>query len=117
MLPSGHPVSHVLAPYNAFNQDAAETFTQARTRNLCTVAMSPFIRGWKMDEIVAANGEDKAEVADVLLRWVTGQPLVDHVIVSMRRTDWVGRNLRSLARGPLTPDEQARLADWLARLN
>ena len=117
MLPSGHPVSHVLAPYNAFNQDAAETFTQARTRNLCTVAMSPFIWGWKMDEIVAANGEDKAEVADVLLRWVTGQPLVDHVIVSMRRTDWVGRNLRSLARGPLTPDEQARLADWLARLN
>lgn len=115
MLPSSHPVSHVLAPYNAFHADAAETFTQARTMNLCTVAMSPFIRGWKMDEIAAA-GEDRAQVADVLLRWVAGQPLVDRVIVSMRRTEWVGTNLDSLARGPLTPDEQARLAGWLARL-
>ena len=113
MLPSSHPVTHVLAPYNAFHRDAAETFTQARAMGLRTVAMSPFVRGWKLDEIVAAGGEDKARVADVLLRWVAGQPLVDHVIVSMRRADWVQRNLESLARGPLRPEEQARLGAWL----
>jgi aryl-alcohol dehydrogenase-like predicted oxidoreductase len=29
MLPPSHPVTHVLAPYNVFNRDAAETFTAA----------------------------------------------------------------------------------------
>ena len=111
----GHRVTHVLAPYNAFNRDAAETFTAARALSLRTVAMSPFVRGWKMDEIVAASGENKAEVADVLLRWVGGQPLVDRLIVSMRRAEGVQTNLASLARGPLTRDEQARLDIWLAR--
>jgi aryl-alcohol dehydrogenase-like predicted oxidoreductase len=116
MLPPGHPVTHVLAPYNAFNRDAAKTFTHSRAINLSTVAMSPFVRGWKMDAVVAASSsEDKAGVADVLLRWVAGQPLVDQVIVSMRRSEWVQTNLESVARGPLTSDEQARLDVWLAR--
>lgn len=114
-LPSGHPISHILAPYNAFHRDAAETFTHVRAMNLHTVAMSPFVRGWKMDEIVAGSGDDRDEVADILLRWVAAQPLVDNVIVSMRRAEWVATNLQSLARGPLTPDEQARLDGWLAR--
>jgi aryl-alcohol dehydrogenase-like predicted oxidoreductase len=117
LLPrADHPVTHVLAPYNAFHQDAAEMFARARGMGLRAVAMSPFVRGWKMDEI-AARGEDRAQVADVLLRWVAGQPLVDHVIVSMRRAAWVATNLRSLARGPLGPEERARLDGWLARLS
>ena len=110
-LPAGHPVSHVLAPYNVFNRDAAALFARARALGLQTVAMSPFIRGWKLDEI----GEDTAEVAAILLRWVVSQQLVDRVIVSMRKREWVHANLQAVARGPLTLQEEARLATWLAR--
>jgi aryl-alcohol dehydrogenase-like predicted oxidoreductase len=111
-LSHGHPVAHVFAPYNAFNREAAPMFAEARRRGMGTVAMSPFIRGWKLDEI----GEDTAAVADILLRWVATQELVDRVIVSMRRAEWVRANLRSAARGPLSPEEQNRLAGWLARV-
>ena len=109
-LPARHPISHVLAPYNAFNRDAAAVFAQAREMGLGTIAMSPFIRGWKLDEI----GEDTAEVAAILLRWVVSQPLVDRVIVSMRKREWVHANLEAVARGPLTPQEEARLEAWVA---
>ena len=111
-LPGRHPVTHVLAPYNAFNRDAAALFARARELGLQTVAMSPFIRGWKLQEI----GEDTAEVAAILLRWVVSQPLVDWVIVSMRKREWVQANLEAVARGPLTPEEAARLAAWVARV-
>ncbi len=110
-LPVGHSVTHVLAPYNAFNRDAAALFARARELGLQTVAMSPFIRGWKLDEI----GEDTAEVAAILLRWVVTQPVVDRVIVSMRKPAWVLANLAAVARGPLTPEEERRLATWVAR--
>ncbi len=111
-LPAQHPVTHVLAPYNAFNRDAAALFARARELGLQTVAMSPFIRGWKLQEI----GEDTAEVAAILLRWVVSQPLVDRVIVSMRKRAWVQANLEAVTRGPLTPEEAARLAAWGARV-
>jgi aryl-alcohol dehydrogenase-like predicted oxidoreductase len=110
-LPASHPVTHVLAPYNAFNRDAAALFARACELGLQTVAMSPFIRGWKLDEI----GEDTAEVAAILLRWVVTQPVVDRVIVSMRKPAWVNANLEAVARGPLTPEEEQRLATWVAR--
>ena len=111
-LPTSHPVTHVLVPYNAFNRDAAPVFTRARELGLHTVAMSPFIRGWKLDEI----GEDTAQVAGILLRWVVSQPLVDRVIVSMRKKAWVQANLETVAQGPLTPEEEARLAMWVGRV-
>lgn len=104
-LPPGHPVTHVLAPYNAFNRDAAALFARARELGLRTVAMSPFIRGWKLDEI----GEDTSEVAAILLRWVVTQPLVDQVIVSMRKPAWVPANLAAVAQGSLTAEEETRL--------
>ncbi len=110
-LPEGHPVTHIFAPYNAFNREVLPVFEEAKRRGLSVVAMSPFIRGWKLDEIE----EDKALVADILLRWVAGQELVDHVIVSMRRAEWVGANLLSIARGPLSVEEQDRLATWIKR--
>ncbi len=111
-LPARHPVTHVLAPYNAFNRDASTLFARAREMGLQTVAMSPFIRGWKLDEI----GEDTAEVAAILLRWVAWQPPIDRVIVSMRKQAWVQANLEAVARGPLTPQEEDRLARWIARV-
>lgn len=110
-LPDSHPISHVFAPYNAFNRAALPVFEEAKRRGMATVAMSPFVRGWKLDEI----GEDTASVADVLLRWVAFQDAVDWVVVAMRRVEWVRANLRSLERGPLTAEEQARLAAWVQR--
>ncbi len=112
-LPEGHPVTHVFAPYNAFNGEVLPAFEEAKRQGLSVVAMSPFIRGWKLDEIE----EDKALVADILLRWVAAQELVDRVIVSMRRAEWVSANLRSVARGPLSADEQDRLATWIKRVD
>ena len=73
--------------------------------------MSPFIRGWKLQEI----GEDPAEVAAILLRWVVSQPVVDQVIVSMRKQAWVQANLEAVAHGPRTAQEEARRAAWVAR--
>ncbi|MDP9351043.1 MAG: aldo/keto reductase, partial [Chloroflexota bacterium] len=77
-----------------------------------TVALSPFIRGWKLDEI----GGDKRVVSEVLLRWVASQPLVDHVIVSMRKSEYVRRNVAAVEKGPLNAEEEARLREWLARV-
>jgi aryl-alcohol dehydrogenase-like predicted oxidoreductase len=108
-LPKGHPVGGVLTPYNAFAREAADAFAKAKGMEM--IALSPFVRGWKLDEI----GEDPAEVSGILLRWVASQHLVDHVIVSMRKSEWVRANLDAVARGPLTEVEQARLQGWLAR--
>jgi aryl-alcohol dehydrogenase-like predicted oxidoreductase len=110
VLPDGHPVGGVLAPYNAFVREAAKVF--AKAQGMEKFALSPFIRGWKLNEI----GEDPAEVSGILLRWVTSQDLVDHVIVSMRKREWVRANLDSVARGPLTEEEEVRLEGWLERI-
>jgi aryl-alcohol dehydrogenase-like predicted oxidoreductase len=112
VLPEGHPVGGVLAPYNAFVREAADVFALANSQGMEKIALSPFIRGWKLDEI----GEDPAKVSGILLRWVTSQDLVDHVIVSMRKSEWVRANLDAVARGPITEEEQIRLEGWLARV-
>ncbi len=111
-LPEAHPITYVFAPYNAFNREALPAFEEAKRRGLSAVAMSPFIRGWKLDEIE----EDKTLVADILLRWVAAQEIVDHVIVSMRWAEWVSANLHSTARGPLSAEEEDRLAAWIKRV-
>lgn len=105
-----HPIGGVLIPYNAFAREAADVFAVAKELGMERIALSPFVRGWKLDEI----GEDPAEVSGILLRWVASQDLVDHVIVSMRKSEWVRANLDAVARGPLTEEEQNRLEGWLA---
>jgi aryl-alcohol dehydrogenase-like predicted oxidoreductase len=112
VLPEGHPVGGVLIPYNAFAREAADAFAVAKAQGMEKIALSPFVRGWKLDEI----GEDPAEVSGILLRWVASQDLVDHVIVSMRKSDWVQGNFDAVARGSLTEEEQVRLEGWLARV-
>lgn len=110
-LPSSHPVTYALAPYNAFHGEAAAMFADARELGLITVALSPFSRGWKLDEI----GEDKTVVAAHLLRWVAFQDLVDQVIVAMRKPAWVQANLDALKQGPLNPEEERRVQRWVTR--
>jgi aryl-alcohol dehydrogenase-like predicted oxidoreductase len=112
VLREGHSVGCVLTPYNAFVREAADVFAVAEAQAMEKIALSPFVRGWKLDEI----GEDAAEVSGILLRWVASQNLVDQVIVSMRKSRWVQANLDSVARGPLTEVEQVRLEGWLARV-
>ncbi|MBO7742771.1 aldo/keto reductase [Paenibacillus sp. MWE-103] len=110
-LPEGHPVTAVLAPYNAFYREAGELFRLAKERGIATIALSPFVRGWRLDEL----GADKDDAADILLRWAATQPAVDRVIVSMRRVEWVDANLRAVRSGPLSEAESARLRGWLSR--
>lgn len=108
-----HPITYVLAPYNAFNQDALGIFQKAREMGLQAIALSPFIRGWKLDEI----GEDKAKVAEILLRWVVNNDLVDFVIVSMRMSEWVKANVAALQYGALQPEEAQKLKSWIAQFS
>ncbi|QHW33799.1 aldo/keto reductase [Paenibacillus rhizovicinus] len=110
-LPAVHPISAVLAPYNAFHREAKEMFEAAKSLGMDAIALSPFVRGWKLDEI----GADKNTAAAILLRWVAAEPLVDHVVVSMRKAEWVHSNLRAVGEGPLTEAEIVQLQEWLAR--
>jgi aryl-alcohol dehydrogenase-like predicted oxidoreductase len=111
-LPQHHPFTHVLSPYNAFHLQAADTFHAAKRLGLKTVAMSPFVRGWNLDKI----GGDTQAAAQLLLRWVLAQEIVDTVFVSMRRAAWVRANLEAEQRGPLNEAETAQVHQWAARL-
>ena len=59
----------------------------------------------KSKYIIFLKGVEKASSA-----------FVDHVIVSMRKPAWVATNVASLRRGPLSPDEQTRVEEWVARI-
>jgi aryl-alcohol dehydrogenase-like predicted oxidoreductase len=82
-LPGKHPISYVLAPYNAFNQDALALFRLAKKMGIQSIALSPFIRGRKLDEI----GEDKAIAADILLRWVASFFMMNLIV---KKKKWMG---------------------------
>lgn len=112
-LPAGHPITRVLAPYNAFNVQAANLFREAKARGMGTIAMSPFVRGWNLDRLK----DRKPLAAATLLRWVTAQKDVDTVFVSMRRAEWVGTNLAAELQGPLSEDESSLVADLLRDMN
>jgi aryl-alcohol dehydrogenase-like predicted oxidoreductase len=112
-LPIDSPVSCVLAPYNAFRREAEEIFKIARLRGFEVIGLSPFVRGWKLDEI----GDDKQHAADILLRWAVSSELVDLVIVSMRKSEWVEANLKTLQHGGLTQEEAAKLDNWVSRFS
>jgi len=73
---------------------------------------SPFVRGWQLDRLAASL--PRATVADLLLRYAAFHPPVTGLIVSMRRAALVAPNLASIARGPLSPVEQATLTRLLA---
>jgi aryl-alcohol dehydrogenase-like predicted oxidoreductase len=109
------PYSSVFAPYNLFNQEAEGLFTLAQSRKIHTVAMSPFIRGYKIDEIIGKfgkHGNNKAEIADLLLRWVAEKPFVDEINISMRLPAWVETNQNSIAKGSLTEAEKEIIKQW-----
>ena len=111
-LPEGHPISHVLAPYNAFDTRAVDLFREAKTAGITTVAMSPFTRGWNLDKL----GGDRKTLASLLLRWVTSQDIVDIVFLAMRRLEWVVANREAEDQGLLSEGESEIVRECVARL-
>lgn len=114
------PFSFVVEPYNVARRAAAETFAGARALGWETLAVSPFVRGWTLDDLVAAavelEGGDaddhRARLADHMLRFSLYGPDVDRLVVAMRRVEYVSRNVESARKGPLDDDER----DWLERV-
>lgn len=112
-----NPFSFMVQPYNVDTEDAAESFAAAKRLGWETVAVTPFVRGWKLDEMVAAAGELsddpepdlRSRLADHMLRYSLFQPDVDRLVVGMRKVEWVGRNVESVERGPLSDEEE----EWL----
>jgi aryl-alcohol dehydrogenase-like predicted oxidoreductase len=122
-----NPYSFVVQPYNVAT-DAAESFAAARELGWETLAASPFVRGWALDDLVAAADAPgvadagaasewasvRARLADHMLRYALFRPHVDRVIVAMRAVEYVRTNVESAARGPLDETERAWLDDVLA---
>ena len=112
-----NPFRFAIRPFNITTTDAASIFAACKLAGWETIATSPFSRGWELDRIIAAasaRGYGDVEtlrpiVADLMLRFSLSQRDVDRVIIGMRKVEWINRNLESVSKGPLTPDEQRRL--------
>jgi aryl-alcohol dehydrogenase-like predicted oxidoreductase len=117
-----NPFRFAIRPFNVATTEAAAVFAACKLAEWETVATSPFRRGWELDNIVAAAvarryGTDEALrqiVADLMLRFSLFQRDVDRVIIGMRKVEWVERNIESVTKGPLTPDEHRRLQELRA---
>ena len=117
-----NPFSAMVQSYNVANRRAVPAFAMAKRLSWQTIACSPFIRGWKLDELVnraldlEPGGQKEAalrfKIADLMLRFALFGENVDRLIVAIRRLEWIVRNIESCQRGKLT--EQERF--WLERL-
>lgn len=116
------PFRFMVRPCNIATRDAAPPFAAARRLGWQTLACSPFVRGWELDRLFnnamrlqpsrRFEADIRARLADHLLRYALFQPNVDRLIVAIRKVEWVARNVDSVRRGKLSPDE----LDWLNRL-
>ena len=101
----------------------AEVFRSSKARGWETFATSPFHRGWLLDKMVAVDAEHasegpeavRARIANALLRFSIHDPHVDHVIVGIRKKEWISRNLESMSMGPLSEGERRWLLGLLER--
>jgi aryl-alcohol dehydrogenase-like predicted oxidoreductase len=112
--------SAMVRPCNITTRDNS-AFECAKELGWQTFACSPFVRGWELDKLIkraqerdlsADPIESRTRIADHLLRWSLYSPGIDHLIVAMRKPEWVAINAASAARGPLSLDERA----WLMAL-
>lgn len=110
VLGRDNPYAFMVHPRNLTTPNADAVFEAGRRLGWRTCACSPFVRGWKLDEIARRTDADaRQRLADHMLRHALFHPAVDQLIVAMRRPQWVAANLASVVRGRLSPDEQA----WL----
>jgi aryl-alcohol dehydrogenase-like predicted oxidoreductase len=106
-----------IRPCNVTTLGAERILTACKMSGWETLATSPFFRGWELDRTVAdasARGFGSGEtlrplLADLMLRFSLFHRGVDRLIVAMRKFEWVGRNLESVSKGPLTDEEQRLL--------
>lgn len=118
---AANPFRFAIRPFNITAKDAAPVFAAYKTAGWETLATSPFVRGWKLDQIIAeASSRGYGEgntlrpvLADLMLRFSLFHGNVDRVIVAMRNVEWINRNLESVCRGPLTAPELS----WLQSLS
>ncbi len=111
---------YAILPVNTTTATATAILTACKKIGLETLATSPFFRGWELERMFAeacSRGHHKKEIllrriADLMLRFSLFHPGVDRVIVAMRKVEWIGRNVESVAKGPLTAEESR----WLRRL-
>jgi len=118
-----NPFRFAIRPFNTTTQDAPPIFADCKRSGWETLATSPFVRGWELDRRIAeasSRGRIEAEslrarLADQMLRFALFQDDVDRVIVAMRKVEWVSKNVASVARGPLTAEEQRSLENSYLR--
>jgi aryl-alcohol dehydrogenase-like predicted oxidoreductase len=113
------PYEFMVHPYNIVMEPIIPHFAAARSAGWEALACSPFVRGWKLDELIrnaVSRGEDAASVrtriADHMLRYSLFESKADRLIVSMRSVEWLKRNIESAQRGALNETEMA----WLQAL-
>lgn len=115
-----NPYSFMVRPFNVATQDAGEAFAACKALGWETLACSPYVRGWRLDELAKKardvhGGEEtalRARLADLMLRFSLHAPNVDRLIVAMRKAEWVANNVMSACGGPLNAAEQ----NWLETL-
>jgi aryl-alcohol dehydrogenase-like predicted oxidoreductase len=118
-----NPFRFATRPFNVTTEDAAPIFAACKRSGFETFATSPFFRGWELERCIAQSSlrghvdDDslRTKFADLMLRFSLFQNNVDRLIVAIRKVEWVNRNVASVRRGPLTPDEQCWLESERAR--
>ncbi|GMV82006.1 MAG: hypothetical protein AMXMBFR7_31900 [Planctomycetota bacterium] len=113
---SPDPYAFFVHPRNPA-QPSDQFFSTGAAHGWRGFATSPFNRGWLLDTLVMAAHADEGVqpeeartwLSDALLRFALFAPGVDHVIVGIRKLEWIERNRASLASGPLAENESARL--------
>jgi aryl-alcohol dehydrogenase-like predicted oxidoreductase len=117
--------SFMFAPRNVAHSNDA-LLSAGKRAGLRTCATSPFVRGWLLDKLVnvAAQNEPnedrdalRAKLADAMLRFSLGSADVDHVVIGIRKREWIALNLASVARGPLSDDESLWLRGLMANVD
>lgn len=110
--------SYLFAPRNIANPNDAQ-LSAGRRAGFRNCATSPFGRGWLLDKLLDVAAQEasdrealRARLADALLRFSLHRPDVDHVVIGIRKREWIAPNLASASRGPLSVGE----LQWLREL-
>jgi aryl-alcohol dehydrogenase-like predicted oxidoreductase len=116
--------SFMVSPFNITTPAARPGFAMGKELGWETLACSPFVRGYVLDEMVQhamgkqtrgdSESSTRSRIADLMLRFSLYQDTVDRLIVSMRRTEWVHKNIDSFRKGELSEDESRYLKDLIA---
>jgi len=117
------PYTFMVAPRNVA-QPGTAVFQAGKALGWRTLATSPFGRGWLLDKLFAvaavahpgASDALRLRLADAMLRFSLHGPAVDHVIVGIRKREWIFKNLESIQRGPLSDKEVQWLLELLAQV-